>query len=80
VGGVVSVVDAERCAACLTCVRECPFQVPRIGEKGVAEIAAAACQGCGICAAACPRKAIFLQNYKDEQVVSKLKALYEDND
>ncbi|MCX5860054.1 MAG: FAD-dependent oxidoreductase [Proteobacteria bacterium] len=80
VGGVVAVVDAERCAACLTCVRECPFQVPRIGEKGVAEIAAAACQGCGICAAACPRKAIFLQNYKDEQVVSKLKALYEDND
>ena len=77
VGGVVSVVEQDRCVACLTCVRECPFQVPLINEDGVAEIEAASCQGCGICVSACPRKAIFLQNYKDNQVVSKLDSLYE---
>jgi heterodisulfide reductase subunit A-like polyferredoxin len=33
VGGVVSVVDPEKCAACLTCVRSCPYDVPRINER-----------------------------------------------
>ncbi|MBI2869907.1 MAG: FAD-dependent oxidoreductase [Chloroflexi bacterium] len=71
VGGVVSVVDPTRCVACLTCVRSCPFKVPRINSEGVAYIEAAACQGCGICAGACPRKAITLQHYSDEQVMAK---------
>ena len=75
VGGVVSVVDEDRCVACLTCVRSCPFGVPRINEEGVACIEAAACQGCGICASLCPRKAIKLQHYKDEQVTAKTAVL-----
>jgi len=75
VGGLVSVVDPERCAACLTCVRACPFSVPRINDEGVANIEAAACQGCGICASVCPRKAIKLQHYSDEQIMAKTGAL-----
>ena len=75
VGGVVSVVNPDRCVACLTCVRSCPFNVPRINGDGVAEIEAAACQGCGICTGACPRKAITLQHYSDEQIISKITAL-----
>jgi heterodisulfide reductase subunit A2 len=75
VGGVVSVVDPEKCAACLTCVRSCPYDVPLINEEGVAYIEPAACQGCGICASVCPRKAITLQNYSDEQVMAKTRVL-----
>jgi heterodisulfide reductase subunit A len=75
VGGVISVVDQDRCAGCLTCVRSCPFDVPRINEEGIAEIEAAACQGCGICASMCPRKAITLQHYSDEQVMAKTAVL-----
>jgi heterodisulfide reductase subunit A-like polyferredoxin len=75
VGGIISVVDEDRCVACLTCVRSCPFGVPRINEEGVACIEAAACQGCGICASLCPRKAIKLQHYKDEQVTAKTAVL-----
>jgi heterodisulfide reductase subunit A len=75
VGGVVSVVDPDRCVACLTCVRSCPFGVPRINSDGVAEIEAAACQGCGICTGVCPRKAIKLQHYTDAQVMAKITAL-----
>ena len=74
-GGVVSVVDPDKCVACLTCVRSCPFHVPRINAQGVAEIEAAACQGCGICTGACPRKAITLQHYADEQILSKIAAV-----
>jgi heterodisulfide reductase subunit A2 len=77
VGGVISVVDQERCVACLTCVRSCPFDVPKITEKGVAYIEPAACQGCGICASVCPRKAITLQHYSDKQVIAKLDVLQE---
>ena len=75
VGGVVSVVDPEKCVACLTCVRSCPYGMPQINEEGVAEIDGAACQGCGICASACPRKAIMLQHYTDGQVMAKTAVL-----
>ncbi len=77
VGGIVSVVDPDKCVACLTCVRSCPFGVPRINDDGVAYIEAAACTGCGICASQCPRKAIKLQHYTDEQVMAKTAVLCE---
>jgi heterodisulfide reductase subunit A-like polyferredoxin len=53
--------------------------VPAISEEtdGVAYIEPASCQGCGICAGACPNKAIEVQHYKDRQVVAKCKVLYE---
>ena len=38
ISGVVSVVNTEKCAACLTCVRVCPYNVPEINKDGVAEI------------------------------------------
>lgn len=77
VGGMVASVEGEKCAACLTCVRVCPYGVPFINEEGVAQIDAASCQGCGSCAAECPGKAIELQHCKDEQVIAKTIALFE---
>jgi heterodisulfide reductase subunit A-like polyferredoxin len=76
-GGMVSVVDQDRCVACLTCVRSCPFNVPKIDADGFAMIEAAACQGCGICAGACPRKAITTQHYADIQITAKSAVLVE---
>jgi heterodisulfide reductase subunit A len=69
--GVVSVVDEDKCVACLTCVRACPFGAPKFGDRNAVYIEAAACQGCGICASVCPRKAISLMNYKDAQITAK---------
>jgi heterodisulfide reductase subunit A len=77
VGGVVSVVDPEKCAACLTCVRVCPYNVPVINKEGVAEIEVAMCQGCGICASECPGKAITVQHFTDEQIMAKCDVLLE---
>ncbi|MBI2857439.1 MAG: FAD-dependent oxidoreductase [Chloroflexi bacterium] len=74
-GGAVSVVDPKKCVACLTCVRVCPYNVPRINAQGVAEISMASCQGCGICAGECPAKAIELLHYRDAQIMSKSEAL-----
>jgi len=76
--GVVSEVDASSCAACLTCVRLCPYDVPVVTEEGVAFIEPASCQGCGVCAAACPRKAIVTRHYRDDQVAAKMDVLFDD--
>ena len=75
VGGVVAVVEGERCAACLTCVRVCPYNVPVINAKGEAEIDLAKCKGCGSCAAECPARAIELMHFRDPQLWAKCQAL-----
>jgi len=75
VGGVVAVVEGERCAACLTCVRVCPYNVPVINAKGEAEIDPAKCKGCGGCVAECPAKAIELMHFQSHQLEEKCQAL-----
>jgi heterodisulfide reductase subunit A-like polyferredoxin len=79
VGGVVASVDAKRCAVCLTCVRACPYGVPKIKGEGHAEIEPAECHGCGICASECPGKAITLQHFTDRQIIAKTDALFFEN-
>jgi heterodisulfide reductase subunit A-like polyferredoxin len=74
---VTAKVEQEKCAACLVCVRACPYGVPRINEEGVSEIDPALCHGCGICAAECPAKAIELNWYEDVQITSEIDALLE---
>ncbi|MFH1923147.1 MAG: FAD-dependent oxidoreductase, partial [Planctomycetota bacterium] len=74
--GVVSEVNTDDCAGCLTCVRTCPYGVPEIGEDGVAHIEPASCQGCGVCASVCPRKAITTRHYRDDQIISKVDVLF----
>ena len=74
---VTAAVEAERCAACLVCVRSCPYGVPCINADGVSEIDPALCHGCGICAAECPAKAIELNWYEDDQLLCKVDALLE---
>ena len=74
---VTARVDPDLCAACLVCVRSCPYDVPRINADGVSEIDEALCHGCGACVAECPAKAIELNWYEDNQILSKVDALLE---
>jgi heterodisulfide reductase subunit A len=70
-------VDQEKCVGCLTCVRTCPYDVPKIDASavGVGHIVGAAyieptlCTGCGTCTSECPANAIQLLHYRDEQIV-----------
>jgi len=77
VEGGVARVQGELCAACLVCVRACPFEVPFINADGYSQIDPAKCQGCGVCAAECPAKAIQLQGYQDDQIMGRTDALLE---
>ena len=76
-GAAVARVDSQKCAACLICVRACPFGIPFINADGYSEIDPAKCHGCGICAAECPAKAIQLMQFEDDQVMAKLEGLFE---
>jgi heterodisulfide reductase subunit A len=77
VGGTIAIVDQQKCVGCLTCVRVCPFHIPKIDPKaiGVGEIIGAAhiepslCTGCGTCTSECPADAIQLRHYRDDQLV-----------
>lgn len=73
--GAFAVVEPEKCAACLTCVRLCPYNAPKI-KNYVAEIEAVVCQGCGTCAGECPNKAIKLHGYKDPMQIAMCKGLF----
>ena len=80
----VAVVDSAKCVGCLTCVRICPYEVPRISNEytgvgsilGAAFIESAVCHGCGSCAAECPAQAIQLLHYTDAQTLTKVDALF----
>ena len=76
-GAAVARVDEKKCAACLICVRACPFSIPFINQDGYSEIDPAKCHGCGVCAAECPAKAIQLMLYEDDQIMAKLTGLLE---
>ncbi len=54
-----AVIDTSRCGRCLTCYRICPYAAVHIGDH--MEVVREACQACGLCAAACPAKAIGMQ-------------------
>ena len=76
-GARAAKVDRNICAACLICVRACPFGIPFINADGYSEIDPARCHGCGMCAAACPAKAIQLMQFEDDRILAKLEELFE---
>jgi heterodisulfide reductase subunit A-like polyferredoxin len=79
----VAVVDPAKCVGCLTCVRICPYEVPKVrsdltgvgGISGAAYIESAVCHGCGSCVSECPARAIQLMYYTDVQTMTKVDAL-----
>jgi coenzyme F420-reducing hydrogenase delta subunit/ferredoxin len=69
-------VDEEKCAACLTCVRMCPFGVATVDKTAI--MPEEKCQACGLCAAACPAAAIALKRFGTNQMKDQLTGLAEE--
>jgi NADPH-dependent glutamate synthase beta subunit-like oxidoreductase/coenzyme F420-reducing hydrogenase delta subunit/NAD-dependent dihydropyrimidine dehydrogenase PreA subunit len=66
-------VDEDRCAACLTCVRVCPFGVATVARTAV--MPDEKCQACGLCAALCPAAAIALKRFGAQHIQQDLSHL-----
>lgn len=69
-GGAEVIVD--KCAACLTCLRVCPFDIPVVTD--VARIESDKCQACGICIAECPANAIIWRSKPADELVRRTTA------
>jgi coenzyme F420-reducing hydrogenase delta subunit/Pyruvate/2-oxoacid:ferredoxin oxidoreductase delta subunit len=57
-------INDGKCVRCLTCYRLCPHRAIQVGKR--VSVAPAACEGCGICLAECPRGAIHFEDEKSE--------------
>jgi len=69
-GGAEVLVD--KCTACLTCLRVCPFDIPAVTD--VARIDSALCQACGMCIADCPGNAIIARSWSVEELRDETRA------
>jgi coenzyme F420-reducing hydrogenase delta subunit/Pyruvate/2-oxoacid:ferredoxin oxidoreductase delta subunit len=67
-------IDTGQCIACLTCFRLCPYKAVLKGH--CMNVLTDACEGCGICAAECPRGAIAMDGLggKVDQQIGTLAA------
>ncbi len=59
----------DKCAACLTCLRVCPFDIPEVTD--VARIRSNLCQACGMCIAECPANAIIARGWDINELVDE---------
>jgi len=64
------IISQDKCATCLTCLRVCPYHVPRIDASGTIQIPVEQCLACGICIAECPARAIVLRKPYDRRSIS----------
>ena len=63
---------ADKCAACLTCLRVCPFDIPVVTD--IARIESRLCQACGICIAECPANAIIARGREPGELIDRTRA------
>jgi coenzyme F420-reducing hydrogenase delta subunit/NAD-dependent dihydropyrimidine dehydrogenase PreA subunit len=68
-----AVVDTNKCMACLTCQRVCPYGAPVV--TSVSEIRSEFCQACGLCAPECPGQAISMVAYDVREIRDTMPAI-----
>ncbi|MBI4838309.1 MAG: FAD-dependent oxidoreductase [Nitrospirae bacterium] len=68
-----AIVDKNKCMACLTCMRICPYDAPVV--TSVSEIRPEYCQACGLCAPECPGEAISMVSYDVREIQKTLASI-----
>ncbi|MBN1410352.1 MAG: 4Fe-4S binding protein [Spirochaetales bacterium] len=77
----IAVVDSEKCAYCLTCVRVCPFgAINKNPSDKVAMVLPFLCRACGTCVAECPAQAVQLRNMPNESLYDSVKLILSKGD
>jgi heterodisulfide reductase subunit A len=83
--GIIALVDEDTCIGCKAC-DICPYNAIEYLDKVIslrefdyhtrkAHVMMALCKGCGKCAGTCPRGAIKMHHFTDEQILTQLAAL-----
>ncbi len=76
--GAGAFVDENLCVGCLTCVRVCPFDVPKIKRGSTTAYIDGDCQSCGLCVVECPAKAIGFKTPYEDRGKDVLDAAFKD--
>ncbi len=76
--GAGAFVDDNLCVGCLTCVRVCPFEVPKITRGDTTAYINGDCQSCGLCIVECPAKAIGFKTPQEDCGKDALEAVFKD--
>ena len=72
---ITAFVDRDLCVGCRMCEHLCPFGAHRI-EDGKSMVIDALCKGCGVCAAACMRRAITMRHFTDDQIMAEVRTAF----
>ncbi|TET16713.1 MAG: CoB--CoM heterodisulfide reductase iron-sulfur subunit A family protein [Dehalococcoidia bacterium] len=74
-GGLVSLVDENKCNGCGVCTLICPFQAIDIDtEKKVAMVNEVLCKGCGACVSSCICGAMNMKGFSNAQILAIINA------
>jgi len=76
--GAGAFVDDNLCVGCLTCVRVCPFEVPKIKKGDTTAYIDGDCQSCGLCIVECPAKAISFKTPLEDRGKNTLDAVFQE--
>lgn len=81
VESITAEVDPEKCTSCGICAKACPFNAITVDKRNKmpAHVTSAACAGCGNCVAECPAGAITMHHFTDEQIISQIDAILNEN-
>jgi heterodisulfide reductase subunit A len=69
-------INPDECMKCELCADLCAYGAPSLVD-GTMVIAKTLCQGCGTCAAGCPKHAIDMKHYRSAQILSMIKVASE---
>ena len=77
--GPFASVDEVICSGCAVCTRSCPYEALARGpvmvngdERVIAQVDKNLCMHCGVCVAACPSGAMSLEEFNDQEILSRM--------
>jgi heterodisulfide reductase subunit A len=81
VEAITSRIIEAKCKKCGICAKVCPYNAIIFDKetKQYPRVIEAACAGCGTCGAECPFDAIIMRHYTDEQIITQIDAMLEEN-
>ena len=79
---ITAKLNSDACVPCKVCASACSYHAIEEGDpktKKLPVFVEAACAGCGTCAAECPRDAIVMRHFSDQQILAQIDGILADN-